>query len=88
MAAGPGGIFLWRRAACLPSVSSPQAMALTVAPIDFAALVDSSISRPARYLGNERGVEPRDWSAARVRWALTYPEVYEVGASNLGHVLL
>jgi hypothetical protein len=24
----------------------------------------------------------------RVRWALTYPEVYEVGASNLGHIIL
>ncbi|WP_371734061.1 TIGR03960 family B12-binding radical SAM protein [Synechococcus sp. CCY 9618] len=58
------------------------------APVAFEALVDGSIARPARYLGNERGVEPRDWSAARVRWALTYPEVYEVGASNLGHVLL
>ncbi len=61
---------------------------MTVAPIDFAALVDRGISKPARYLGNERGVEARDWSAARVRWALTYPEVYEVGASNLGHILL
>lgn len=23
-----------------------------------------------------------------IRWVLTYPEVYEVGASNLGHVIL
>ncbi len=58
------------------------------APVDFSALVDLTISKPARYLGNERGVEPRDWGAARVRWALTYPEIYEVGASNLGHILL
>ncbi|MFN5221432.1 MAG: TIGR03960 family B12-binding radical SAM protein [Cyanobacteriota bacterium] len=62
------------------------------APVDFDALVDRDISRPARYLGNELGVVPRDWSeawpGAAVRWALTYPEVYEVGASNLGHILL
>ncbi|EDY37625.1 radical SAM domain protein [Cyanobium sp. PCC 7001] len=58
------------------------------APIDFGALIDLTISKPARYLGNELGVEPRDWQAAAVRWALTYPEVYEVGASNLGHVIL
>ena len=62
------------------------------APVDFDALVDREISRPARYLGNELGVVPRDWSqawpAAAVRWALTYPEVYEVGASNLGHIIL
>ena len=61
-------------------------------PIDFDALIDLAISKPARYLGNERGVEPRDWngawSAAGVRWALTYPEVYEVGASNSGHIIL
>ncbi|MFN5698920.1 MAG: B12-binding domain-containing radical SAM protein, partial [Cyanobacteriota bacterium] len=62
------------------------------APVDFDALVDRDISRPARYLGNELGVVPRDWSeawpGAAVLWALTYPEVYEVGASNLGHILL
>ena len=58
------------------------------APVDFLSLVDRTISKPARYLGNELGVEPRDWGAARVRWALTYPEIYEVGASNLGHILL
>jgi radical SAM family uncharacterized protein/radical SAM-linked protein len=62
------------------------------APVDFEGLVDLAIARPARYLGNELGVRPRDWpqewAAAAVRWALTYPEVYEVGASNLGHILL
>ncbi len=54
----------------------------------FAELVNAGISRPGRYLGNELGVEPRDWQAASIRWALTYPEVYEVGASNLGHIIL
>jgi radical SAM family uncharacterized protein/radical SAM-linked protein len=62
------------------------------APVDFDALVDLEISKPARYLGNELGVQPRDWQAdwpaAGVRWALTYPEVYEVGASNSGHIIL
>ena len=69
-----------------------QDMAVTAAPIDFDALIDLEISKPARYLGNELGVEARDWSvawpAAGVRWALTYPEVYEVGASNSGHIIL
>jgi radical SAM family uncharacterized protein/radical SAM-linked protein len=62
------------------------------APVDFDVLVDLEISKPARYLGNELGVQPRDWQAdwpaAGVRWALTYPEVYEVGASNSGHIIL
>jgi radical SAM superfamily enzyme YgiQ (UPF0313 family) len=60
--------------------------------VDFNSLVDLAISKPARYLGNELGVISRDWneawSTARVRWALTYPEVYEVGSSNLGHIIL
>ena len=60
--------------------------------MDFTALVDLGISKPARYLGNELGVKPRDWEAdwkdVGVRWALTYPEVYEVGASNSGHIIL
>ncbi|MFO0138393.1 MAG: B12-binding domain-containing radical SAM protein, partial [Cyanobacteriota bacterium] len=60
--------------------------------IDFEALIGPDITKPGRYLGNERGVELRDWNqawqTAAVRWALTYPEVYEVGASNLGHIIL
>ena len=54
----------------------------------FTQLVDSGINKPARYMGHELGVEPRDWQAAQVRWALTYPEIYEVGSSNLGHIIL
>ena len=61
-------------------------------PVDFAALVDRSIAKPGRYLGNELGVERRNWDqawpAAGVRWALTYPEIYEVGSSNTGHIIL
>ncbi len=68
--------------------ASSTVVAAATEPIDFDALIDLSISKPARYLGNELGVEPRDWQAAAVRWALTYPEVYEVGASNLGHIIL
>ncbi|OLP18804.1 B12-binding domain-containing radical SAM protein [Leptolyngbya sp. 'hensonii'] len=51
-------------------------------------LLTPDISRPARYLGNERGAVHKPWENAGVRWSLTYPEVYEVGASNLGHIIL
>lgn len=51
-------------------------------------LITPEIARPARYLGNELGAVHRPWDSAIVRWVLTYPEVYEVGASNLGHILL
>ena len=51
-------------------------------------LLTSDIMRPARYLGNELGAVHKDWDSAAVRWSLTYPEIYEVGASNLGHIIL
>lgn len=52
------------------------------------ALLTPDILRPARYLGNELGAVHKPWDTAAVRWVLTYPEVYEVGASNLGHIIL
>ena len=51
-------------------------------------LITSDITRPARYLGNELGAVHKPWETATIRWVLTYPEVYEVGASNLGHIIL
>jgi hypothetical protein len=46
------------------------------------------VQMPARYLGNEFGAVHKPWDSADVRFALTYPEIYEVGASNLGHIIL
>jgi radical SAM family uncharacterized protein/radical SAM-linked protein len=51
-------------------------------------LITSDILKPARYLGNERLAVHKPWDNALVRWVLTYPEVYEVGSSNLGHIIL
>lgn len=51
-------------------------------------LLTPEIFKPARYLGNELGAVHKPWEKATVRWVLTYPEVYEVGASNLGHIIL
>jgi radical SAM family uncharacterized protein/radical SAM-linked protein len=52
------------------------------------SLLTPEIMKPARYLGNELGAVHKPWDAAKIRWVLTYPEVYEVGASNLGHIIL
>lgn len=51
-------------------------------------LITSDILKPGRYLGNERLAVHKAWDKAAIRWVLTYPEVYEVGASNLGHIIL
>ncbi len=57
-------------------------------PTPVEQLLTPEIARPARYLGNELGAVHKPWDAANIRWVLTYPEVYEVGASNLGHIIL
>ncbi|MEH2022110.1 TIGR03960 family B12-binding radical SAM protein [Nostoc sp.] len=51
-------------------------------------LITSDILKPARYLGNELLAVHKPWDTTEIRWVLTYPEVYEVGASNLGHIIL
>jgi radical SAM superfamily enzyme YgiQ (UPF0313 family) len=51
-------------------------------------LITSDILKPARYLGNERLAVNKPWNSAVIRWVLTYPELDEVGASNLGHIIL
>ncbi|MEM8504072.1 MAG: TIGR03960 family B12-binding radical SAM protein [Cyanobacteria bacterium P01_D01_bin.1] len=66
----------------MPPVHTP------LSPETVTDLLNTDISRPARYLGNEHGAVHKRWSTAAVRWVLTYPEIYEVGASNLGHIIL
>lgn len=56
--------------------------------IAFERLISTEINKPARYLGKELGSKHKPWNSAEIRWVLTYPEVYEVGASNLGHIIL
>ncbi|MEA5471069.1 TIGR03960 family B12-binding radical SAM protein [Spirulina sp. 06S082] len=56
--------------------------------VTIESLLTPEIEKPARYLGNELGSVHKPWDSAIVRWTLTYPEVYEVGASNLGHIIL
>jgi hypothetical protein len=57
-------------------------------PVAIDTLLTPEIAKPARYLGNELGAVHKSWETAAIRWVLTYPEVYEVGASNLGHIIL
>jgi len=46
------------------------------------------LQAPSRYLGNEFGAIHKPWDSVAVRFCLTYPEIYELGASNLGHIIL
>ena len=72
------------------TVAPGSALSLTnrLSPINFDQLVDAKISKPGRYLGNELGAVKKSWDSSFVHWALTYPELYEIGVSNLGHTIL
>ncbi len=48
----------------------------------------SRIERPSRYLGNEINSVRKDLSSVRLKVALAYPDLYEIGMSNTGlHIL-
>jgi radical SAM family uncharacterized protein len=46
------------------------------------------VSKPARYTGGEWNSLVKDWDACDVRWILAFPDVYEIGMSNLGLAIL
>ena len=55
--------------------------------IDIAGLLPR-VTKPARYVGGELNSIRKDWDSASARVALVYPDVYEVGMSNLGLQIL
>ncbi len=46
------------------------------------------VSKPIQYVGGELGVVVKDWDTTTVRWALMYPDAYEVGLPNQGVQIL
>src|SRR3954453_15669963 len=46
------------------------------------------VSKPIQYVGGELNAQVKDWDAANVRWALMYPDAYEVGLPNQGVMIL
>jgi radical SAM family uncharacterized protein/radical SAM-linked protein len=46
------------------------------------------VSKPNRYVGNERGIVRKDWDAVRARMLFCFPDVYEVGMSHTGTQIL
>lgn len=53
----------------------------------YAALLPL-VSQPARYTGGERGTVVKDPARLRLRFALAFPEVYEIAQSHLGLQIL
>ncbi|HEX9552696.1 MAG TPA: B12-binding domain-containing radical SAM protein, partial [Streptosporangiaceae bacterium] len=46
------------------------------------------IRKPIQYVGGELNSVIKDWDAVDVRWALMYPDAYEVGVPNQGIQIL
>jgi radical SAM family uncharacterized protein len=47
-----------------------------------------TVAKPARYMGHEWNSVVKDWGQVDVKVALAYPDVYEVGMSNLGLMII
>ncbi|MBO0771717.1 MAG: TIGR03960 family B12-binding radical SAM protein [Actinobacteria bacterium] len=46
------------------------------------------VRKPVQYVGGELNSVVKDWDATDVRWALLYPDAYEVGVPNQGVQIL
>ncbi len=48
----------------------------------------SSISKPGRYLGHEYNTVQKNWDSIKIRFALIFPDLYEIGMSHHGLQIL
>ncbi len=46
------------------------------------------VTKPIQYVGGELNSTVKDWDEVDVRWALMYPDAYEVGVPNQGTMIL
>jgi radical SAM family uncharacterized protein len=46
------------------------------------------VQKPIQYVGGELNARSKDWDSCDVRWALMYPDAYEVGLPNQGVQIL
>ncbi|MGI9003912.1 MAG: TIGR03960 family B12-binding radical SAM protein, partial [Pseudonocardia sp.] len=46
------------------------------------------VAKPVQYVGGELNAQLKDWESVEVRWALLYPDAYEVGLPNQGVMIL
>ena len=46
------------------------------------------VQKPIQYVGGELNSTVKDWDSCDVRWALMYPDAYEVGLPNQGVMIL
>ncbi len=74
-----------------PGSLSPQNPESFVVPESLFARLEPrlpSVSKPIQYVGGELNSVVKDWDSVEVRWALMYPDAYEVGLPNQGVQIL
>ena len=54
-----------------------------VPPLSVERLL-SRVRKPGRYAGGEWNSVAKDWSDVALKWCFAYPDLYEIGMSNLG----
>ena len=70
----------------MPTVQSSTRSAESVFPLLEPLL--PSVQKPIQYVGGELNSTQKPWEDAEVRWALMYPDAYEVGLPNQGLMIL
>src|SRR6059058_4071270 len=48
----------------------------------------AQVQKPIQYVGGELNSQVKPWEDVAVRWALMYPDAYEVGLPNQGLMIL
>lgn len=69
-----------------PNKSEDEAWESLKGIIPFQTL--RKIEKPGQYLGNEFGAQHKQWDSAKVKFCLAYPDLYSIGLSSTGHVIL
>ena len=46
------------------------------------------VTKPARYTGGEWNSIVKDWGKTDIKFALSYPDIYEIGMSNMALPIL
>lgn len=46
------------------------------------------VEKPGRYVGGEHNQIVKDWSQPRTKWCLIFPDLYDIGQTNLGLAML
>ena len=68
-----------------PQPRNPEKKERTLALSDEILL---TVEKPARYIGNEVNSVRKDPAKAEIRFAMCFPDVYEIGMSHLGLQIL